>query len=346
MSSFDVAMVGCGAISAAHAAAIAKHREARLTAAVDVDPAARERAEREWGVIAYATVGEMLEAQSPSVAVVCTPPALHAGSIEPLMAAGLDVLCEKPLATDSAIAAGLEAAAEERGRVLMTSAKFRFDDTLNEAARWIAEGAIGRPVYYEVTFCAPVKTAGGWTARPEVSGGGVVMDNGPHALDVLSGVLESPIVRVGAAFSRRTHSPEVEDTAEVQFVTDAGTAGRIGLSWTYYTKDLDYLMVQGTEGGLRVGWQGGALRATGEREWRPFGTAYDKQRAFSRQFEAFISWSKGGRAPRELGEAGDARRAVGVIEAIYSAESAREWRSVPRLGVAARNPAPPIGASR
>lgn len=322
----DVAIVGCGRIAGAHAAALRSRSDARLVAGIDPSQTARLHAAEEWGCAVFVTLEEALEERSLDVAVVCTPPGTHADVASALLEAGIHVLCEKPLATRSADARRMVEAARLHDRVLDVSAKFRHVPDLGEAARRIDAGEIGRPVYYEVTFCAPVDVEDSWSVDPSLSGGGVVMDNGPHALDVLSHVLDAPIARVSAGFSRPVGSGDVEDTAEIQFQTEEGTIGRIGLSWTYFTKDLDYLMVQGTEGGVRVGWTGGKIRRHGEQEWTSFGDGYDKAEAFSRQLDAFLRRVRGER--RSGGEAG--WEAVDILAQIYAAEEAGSWKGTTR----------------
>lgn len=326
----DLAVVGCGAIAGAHAEALRDRSDARLAAGVDPSPEARERAAREWGCEVNASLEEALDEQAIDAAIVCTPPATHAAVVERLLKAGVDVLCEKPLATSAADARRMAEAAELADRVLDVSAKFRHVEDLREAARRVEAGEIGRAVYYEVTFCAPVDVDERWNVDPSMSGGGVVMDNGPHALDVLSHVLDSPVDRVSAGFSPPEISGAVEDTAEVQLRTERGTVGRIGLSWTYYTKDLDYLMVQGTEGGLRVGWPGGRVRRHGEQEWTEFGTGYDKAAAFAGQMETFLRRVRG-EAPADPSPG---VRAVEILEQVYAAERGRAWRSARAADVA------------
>ena len=114
------------------------------------------------------------------------------------------------------------------------------------------------------------------------------MDNGPHAFDVLFHVLDTPIDQVSAVFAEPRLAPPVEDTALLQFRTEGGATGQIELSWVYFTKDLDYLVVQGTKGTIRVGWTGGQIRRHGEREWTPFGSGYDKGAAFRGVWDAFL----------------------------------------------------------
>ena len=320
------AIVGCGTIADVHVAAIRRNSATRLVAGVDPVAAARERAGAAWGCPTFCSVDEMLRETEVDAACVCAPPAVHRRVAGDLLAAGVHVLCEKPLATTVADAEAMVADARRHGRVLAVSAKFRFVEDLLAARELIAAGAIGEPVCYEVTFCARVPMAGRWNVRPELSGGGVIMDNAPHALDVLAAVLDSEIVRVRAAFSRAAVAAAVEDTAELQFQTKRGTVGRVALSWTYFTKDLDYLMVQGTEGGLRVTWTGGLVRRHGERDWTPFGVGYDKHAAFGRQLEAFVALVRGDGNEAPFG---DPVRAVALIEGAYRSGRDGGWQPAP-----------------
>lgn len=319
------AIVGCGAIAEAHVAAIRLHSATRLVAGVDPAQGARERARATWGCPTFSSIAEMLRETDVDAACLCAPPALHRRVAGELLQAGIHVLCEKPLAPTVEDAAAIAAAARTSSRVLVVSSKFRFVDDLVEARRLIEAGAIGRPVYYEVTFCARVAMGGRWNLRPEVAGGGVLMDNGCHAVDVLATVLDSPIARLTAAFSSRVLAPEVEDTAELQFQTERGTLGRIALSWTYFAKDLDYLAVQGTEGALRVSWTGGLTRPHGERDWTRFGRGYDKHAAFGQQLEAFVTAVRDGRLPPGFG---DAVGTIALIQQAYRAERERSWRDI------------------
>jgi predicted dehydrogenase len=264
-------------------------------------------------------------------ACVCAPPALHRPLTERLLGAGVNVLCEKPLGMTVEDARAMTDLAEEKGLVLAVSSKFRFVQDLFEMRRQIDAGAIGRAIFYEVTLCARIPLSQRWKHRPALSGGGVVMDNGTHAYDIITVVLgQAPIVTC-AVFAPRTVSPEVEDTAEILFRIDGRAVGRIALSWTYFTKDLDYLVVQGTKGTLRVGWAGSGVRLHGNAEWTPLGSGYQKEEAFRRQLSAFLSrMSNPGRAeaPAEMSGALD------FVERVYEVErfgrsltSIDSWRS-------------------
>lgn len=308
-----VAIVGCGAIARAHAAAIAELAGLELVGVVDSHAAARSVAEEEFGVPGFDTVDGLLAATEVDAACVCTPPATHRALAEALLLGGADVLCEKPLAVTAADGEAMMATAERRGRRLAVSDKFRHVADLEEAGRRVRDGDIGAPLTFSVSFCAPVDVSGRWPSNPALSGGGVIMDNGPHGFDVLSHVLDAPITEVSGSLNAPRLAPPVEDTASIVFRTEAGSTGRIELSWVYFTKDLDYLVVQGTEGTIRVAWTGGQVRRHGEREWKAFGTGYDKVAAFRGVWTSFVTPDPDvKRPPNPL-------TALGLIERVYSA---------------------------
>jgi predicted dehydrogenase len=222
----------------------------------------------------------------------------------------------------------MAAAARDRGLLVAVSAKFLYVDDLLKAGRLLSEGLIGQPLNYEVTFCSPVPMDDRWNVRPEVSGGGVIMDNAPHALDVLSHVLDSPVRRVTAGFAPANHARTVEDSAEILFATESGQLGQIALSWTYFSKDLDYLVVHGAEGTLRVGWTGGFMRKHGEREWTPFGSGYDKRRAFAWQLAAICEALS---HPDGTSSAGSFRigvEAIEFVDAVYRSQKNGRWEPI------------------
>ena len=318
-----IGIVGCGRIADAHVAAIGARENAVLVGAADPDPEARRRAGEKWDCPGYDEVDRMLDAQQVDVALVCAPPAFHRPLTERLLEGGVHVLCEKPMATTPIAARAMLEWANRYERVLTISSKFRFVHDLQQARRAIEEGAIGLPVSCEITFCARFPVAR-WAVRPEVSGGGVVMDNGPHVYDVVSAVLAARPIAVSAAFGPRTVHPAVEDTAEILFRTDRGTVGRAALSWTFFAKDPDYLVVQGTNGTLRVGWSGAGIRSHGG-EWEPFGSGYDKTRAFRDQLGAFLDLVASGDG---RDSAAEGVLAMEFVENIYEAER----RGSERLG--------------
>lgn len=313
-----VFLVGCGSISRSHAAAINATDGLRLGAVIDPQPEALARAVDELGVPGFDSVEAALHCSIAHVACICTPPATHRSLAEALLESGVDVLCEKPLATSAAEARAMLETADREGRKLAVSDKFRHVPDLESAAGFVRQGAIGVPLSYAVTFCAPVDVRGRWPSNPELSGGGVIMDNAPHAFDVLSHVLNDPIADLKACLAEPVLSPQVEDTALIIFRTESGAIGQVELSWVYFSRDLDYLVVQGSEGTLCVGWDGGRIRRHGEREWDAFGSGYEKAEAFRGVWNAFRNPAEDGRRWP------NAAQALDLVERAYDRHPLRE----------------------
>ena len=125
------------------------------------------------------------------------------------------MLCEKPLAHPRP---GRDAddAGRQRGpgAQLLLATKFRHVPELLVAARAGRRRSIGEPLAFEIDFSSPVDMAGRWNARRSVAGGGVIIDNGCHAFDIVS-FLFGPVTRVHATACRPAQAITVEDSATV-----------------------------------------------------------------------------------------------------------------------------------
>ncbi len=316
----NVAIIGCGRIAHAHATAISERGDISLVAVVDpVEEKRREFADT-YGGSAYDSIQAMLAESPPDGACLCTPPVMHEEGATELLTSGVHVLCEKPLAISSEEAQSMISQAERAERVLMVSSKFRFVEDLWEARRRIESGKIGPVVHVEVSFCSRLPLVDTWHTQPELSGGGVIMDNGPHAYDVLSVLTGDCKPRVvAAALGRGSANGRVEETAEIIVRLTGESVGRIALSWAYNSATLDYVHVHGSHGELRIAWDGGWVRCNAD-EWEEFGGGYDKGEAFRRMLDRFVKSVRGGIAPERLDRA---LAAVEFVEVAYQVGSLR-----------------------
>lgn len=314
----NLAIIGCGRIAHAHAVAIKERGDLSLIAVVDPVEERRREFAHTYGGLAHDGIQAMLAESAPDAACVCTPPATHEEGATKLLTSGVHVLCEKPLATSSQAAQSMVSHVERAKRVLMVSSKFRFVEDLQEARRRIESGTIGSMVHVEVSFCSRLPLVDTWHTRPKLSGGGVIMDNGPHAYDVLSVLTRDCEPRVvAAAFGPLSTNGRVEETAEIIVRLEGESVGRIALSWAYDSATLDYVHVRGSHGELRIAWDGGWIRRDGG-EWEQFGSGYDKGEAFRCMLDRFVKAVRGEVEPESLDQA---RAAVGFVEAAYRAGS-------------------------
>ena len=325
----EVGLVGAGGIAQAYASAIASTKRVELVSVADPLPdRAREMAER-MGCKAAQSHRELLASGACDAVVICTPPATHPEIAIECLDHGMPVLCEKPLAIASADARRMLHAAAAADVPFTMASKFRYTEDVGRARTRIAEGCIGDVILFEVAFAAPVSMAERWNAEPRVSGGGVLIDNGTHAVDIIR-YLAGPIAEVLACEGRRVQPLAVEDTAQMFVRTATGAIGHVDLSWSLDKGQAHYLQISGSEGIVRVGWQQSDLRRN-DGSSEIFGQGYDKVAAFRHQIEDFASCVQQGTELRISPE--DALSSVEVIEAAYRSIETHGWERV-REGLA------------
>jgi predicted dehydrogenase len=207
----------------------------------------------ELGCRVHPTLPELL-AEEADLAVILAPHPFHAELAIAALRSGKHVLTEKPMAAEVAEADRMVAEAELSGRVLAVSFQQRTRHEVKEARRLIGEGFLGqlqradvlatwprRKTYFEV---APWR--GSWRGE----GGGVLVNQGQHDLDLLCHLVGSP-ARVAGWTRTRVHRIEAEDSAQAMLEWQGGAIGSIHLS----TAEVDLgqrIELTGTGGRLRL----------------------------------------------------------------------------------------------
>lgn len=322
-----IVLVGCGTIGNAYLQALARVPSLRLVAAVDPVPQARAAVAAAHGVPVFQDLDEV-DRNGPALgaAIVLAPPDHHEGLSCSLLERGMHVLCEKPFAPTVAAAERMLAAARRAGRRLMLGSKFRYTPDVTAARHLLDQGACGEVVLYENVFCSHVDMTRRWNSQRARSGGGVLIDNGCHSVD-LARYLLGPIARVQAQFGKRVQPIEVEDTARILFTSDSGALGSIDLSWSLHKETEAYVRIHGTQGTIEIGWRASRWKAAGG-AWTPFGSGYDKVGAFAAQLANFADCVLGRQAP-VIADA-DALASVVVVDCAYRAAAEERWIAVPR----------------
>jgi len=325
MDKIRIAIVGCGKIAGTHLQALQRIEEAQVVAVADIDNAAAQRLSAAARCSGYLDHEEMLERESPEIVCVCTPPADHPDVSVACLRNGAHVLCEKPFSIDTSSATRMVEAAERAGRFLTMASKFRFVEDVRKAKELIESGVVGKIVLCEIAFCGRADMRDRWQSDAHRSGGGVLIDNGSHAVDIIRYLL-GPISRVQAQHCRKIQGLPVEDTSMIFVETVDGVWGRIDLSWSL-EKDHDaYITLHGSEGMLMVGWKSSRYRRYEDGHWVQFGRGYDKLKAFTEQHRNFIDCVRG-RAPAVInGE--DSLESVRVIEVAYWSSRSNKWLEV------------------
>lgn len=317
------ALIGLGQIGATHLEAM-RVDGAELVAVADPREAARAAAGGK-GLRAFEDARDPELIALVDAVVIATPPATHHELVCHFLERGVHVLCEKPLALGAAEARSMLALAHARGLELMMASKFRYVDDVLEARGLIESGAIGAPFVFENAFCSKVKMKDRWNATKAVAGGGVLIDNGTHSVDIARYLL-GPLVEVQALFGPSLQGLEVEDTARLSFRTGGGAFGSADLSWSLAKESESYVAVYGEAGTLLLGWKGSRYRQEGGSGWVAFGTGYDKLRCLRAQFANFVEVVRGSGRPRIT--SADALASVEVIEAAYASAAESRWLPV------------------
>ena len=313
-------LVGAGVIAQSHVAALRSLPDVELVGVADVREAAARALAEECGCPAHPDPTSLAQATRLDAVLVCTPPASHPDVTIGLLDREIAVLCEKPLAIDSASAEAMCEAAARSGALFAMASKFRYVDDVVRAKSLIASGVVGDVALFENAFTGRVDMSQRWNADARVAGGGVLIDNGTHAVDLLRYFL-GPIDAVQAVEGKRLQALPVEDTAQLFVRSRDGVMGTIDLSWSVDKRLDDFLRIHGSEGTLRVGWQGSYYARHGA-PWVRFGDGYDKLRAFAGQLRNFAAALRGEEALRVTPE--DGLASVRVIEAAYrSLEASR-----------------------
>ena len=253
-------LVGAGRIAQAYAEAIASTPQAALVAVADVERDAAEGMARQWDSTAYSSHEALLDEAACEAVLVCTPPVTHERLAIDCLERGVAVLCEKPMAVDSASARRILDAAESAGVPFTMGSKFRFVEDVEQARTFVSQGRIGEAVLFEIAFAGAVDMSARWNSNPSVSGGGVLIDNGTHAVDLIRH-LAGPVVEVQACEGKRLQGLAVEDTAQLFVRTADEVVGHVDLSWSL-DKDQRPLPPDLRFGGV------GARRLEGQRDPR------------------------------------------------------------------------------
>jgi UDP-N-acetyl-2-amino-2-deoxyglucuronate dehydrogenase len=361
-----VGLVGCGKVGGIHAAALARLPEAEFVAACDVSRVRAEGFAARYGVRPFADVDAMLRESGVEAVVIGTPHPLHAEPAVRAAEAGVHVLVEKPMAASLADCDAMLAAARKSGVALGVVSQRRWYEPVLRMRAAIDAGKIGTPalgVFIQYSWREPSYYASDpWRGKWATEGGGVLVNQSPHQLDILRWLM-GPVAEVSGYWANVNHpTVEVDDTAVASLRFAGGGLGSIITSVSQRPGLYTRVHVHGTTGAsVGVETDRGATfiagvtpvaepplndlwTVPGEEHLLAAWQAEDRAR-FARtdatvhyhmlQIADFLRAVREGRPPRVTGE--DGRAVVELFTAVY--RSAKEGRPV-RLPI---EPGPPRG---
>ena len=315
-------IIGAGAIAQSYITALESCPGAKLSAIADPRAEVAKAVSESARCRSYRSHTEIAERDECDAVIVCTPPSSHAEIALAFLDKGIPVLCEKPLSTEVTTARALCEQAQNKGAVLAMASKFRYVEDVIRAKSIIASGLVGDVILIENTFASTVDMSRRWNSDPAISGGGVLIDNGTHSVDIIR-YLVGPIVELTAFEGRRIQDLPVEDTVTLLMRTECGADASIDLSWSINKERDTYIRVYGSHGMVHVGWDSSRYRQLTSPDWIVFGRGYDKIAAFRSQLLNFCNNIRN-REPLLISPE-DALASVEVIQAAYQALGKRQW---------------------
>jgi predicted dehydrogenase len=335
------ALIGCGDIGALRAAALAETPGMRLMLACDVDTPRASALGKKFSVATSTDWRAALDTEVDAV-LVSTPPPLHLEMCSAALRAGKHVLCEKPLARNPEDCRSLLDAAKESGRHLATGFNYRFYPAVLAAREVLDSGRVGELDHIRSYAGHP----GGnefthpWVHDVRVMGGGALLDNGIHILDLtryfLGEVAEVKGFRTGHVWGFEG----CEDNAFALLKNQAGRVAQLQASWSEWRGYRWWIEIFGTRGCVRASYPPMYAEATwfanpGERPQKQrflFPAFQLKERlksyrftviqSFVEEFRCFARAANGEKASAATGF--DGARAVEIAYAVYRSSQTGE----------------------
>lgn len=164
-------------------------------------------------------------------AVVCAANAHHDRWVTEAADAGVDVLCEKPLATDAETAQSLVDRCDEAGVALGVAMPVRFNQPIRQAKRAYEAGELGELQALIGTNLLTRMTPDTWITDPDLAGGGAIMDHTVHVVDLARWITGEEVTEVYAQSGTRFADLDVEDIAILSMELSDGTPFSHDGSW-------------------------------------------------------------------------------------------------------------------
>ena len=256
MSKLRHAVIGVGGIGRLHARAVKQLEETELVAVADIVEETARRVGEEFKVNWYTDYKEMLEKEEVDSVSICTPHYLHDTMTVDCAKYGVHILVEKPMATTIKRADEMIAAAKKAGVKLGVLFQWRVNTSMMAAKRAIDEGSVGEIIFAHLNFYCyrsqKYYMRGYWRGKWAYEGGGVLINQAIHAIDVYQWLVGLPIKRLSAYVSTIAHNIEVEDiaVAAIDFTNEAkGSIFATSISPLGWTD----LLIQGDRGAIAIG---------------------------------------------------------------------------------------------
>lgn len=325
MNKLKFALIGTGGIAQTYAQAFQTSDCCKLVAVADINQESAKAFAEPFAAKSFGDYKTLAENVEIDAVIISTPPNTHPEIAMFFMQRGVHVLCEKPLCLSVAEAKQMIETAETFGVRFTMATKFRYCEDVVKAKAILASGVLGEIVQFENAFTAKVDMSKRWNSNKEVAGGGVLIDNGTHSVDIIRYFLGA-ITDVLALETSGTQNLSVDENVKLLAKTENGIAASVDLTWGINKELPNFISVYGTNGTLHIGWRESKYKLNSSPDWTVFGKGYDKVQAFKSKIENFRNAILEGE--ELLTKPEDALASVEVIEAAYKSLNQNLWQKV------------------
>ena len=244
-------IIGCGVIGPTHAEAIESLPDAQLIAVADPIEARAQKLADKYNVTPYTDIQAMLDREQLDVVTVCTPSGEHGKHACQVMRTGRHVIVEKPMEITRAAIDEMLRTQQEMGVKLSVISQHRFDAATQQIHELVQEQAFGRLVLGNVIIpwwrSQGYYDSGAWRGTWEFDGGGVLMNQSIHSIDLLQWLM-GPVKSLYAYTDTLAHRMETEDVGVAVLRFTNGAVGTIAATTGAYPGVTTRIEVFGDKG--------------------------------------------------------------------------------------------------
>jgi len=268
MKSYQLAIIGCGKVAHLHAKAIGNLPNATLTAVWSRTPESAERFATVYNAKPYSDIGAMVRENGIDLVVVCNPHPFHKDVAVEAALSGANVLVEKPLASTLEDCDDIINACQQAGVRLGVISQRRWYAPVQRIRQAIDDGKIGTPALGTVNMLGwrdkAYYDSDPWRGTWDMEGGGVLVNQAPHQLDILLWFM-GEVDEVYGVWRNLNHPYiEVDDTALAIVKFKNGGIGNIIVSNSQKPGIYGKVQIHGSNGAsVGVQTDGGAMFIAG-----------------------------------------------------------------------------------
>ena len=255
-SSFGFAVFGCGTISDVHARAILEIENAHFVGAADIVHSRAAAFAEKYGGVAFSDYSELLASDEVDAVCICTPSGTHADLAIEALQAGKNVVLEKPMAINVHDCDRIIEACRKTNRKLTVISQMRERPDIIRAKEIIDSGKLGKIVLcnLQMKYYRPEEYyRGSWRGTKAMDGGGALMNQGIHGIDIMSYLLGEIKEESCQSLVRTSlHDIEVEDTAVAICEFKRGALGMISATTSVYPGFSRVIEVCGSRGSIII----------------------------------------------------------------------------------------------